>query len=62
MLDPVHWDINMIIAMQCQPHPPLRALTTEVALQAITFISALVMWIDDTYESILEGGNIKEDV
>ena len=49
----------MIWAMQCQPHPPLRALTTEMELQAIKFIYALVMWIDDTYESILEGGNIK---
>ena len=30
--------------------------------KATEFISSLAMWIDDTYEFLLVGGNIKEDV
>ena len=48
--------------MKYHPYPPLRTLTTEMTLKAVEFISALVTWIDDTYESLLVGGNIKEDV
>ena len=59
MLDPVHQDINIIIAMQYQNWPPLRALATEMELKTVKFISALVMWIDDTYKLLLVGGNIK---
>ena len=49
MLDPVHWDINTIVMIQYQYYPPIRALATEMALQAIEFIFALGRWIDDTY-------------
>ena len=49
MLDPFHWDIKMIIAIQYQSYSPIRALATEMALQAIEFIFALGRWIDDTY-------------
>ena len=59
MLDPVHRDIKIIIIMEYQTYPLLRALATEMALKAVIFISALVIWIDDTYESLLAGGNIK---
>ena len=33
-----------------------------MTLKAIGFISTLVRWIDDTYELLLAGGNVKEDV
>ena len=62
MLDPVHWYIKMVISVQYQPYPHIRALDTAMALKALEFISALVRWIDDTYESLLVGGNTKEDV
>ena len=62
MLYPVHCDIKMIIVVQYQSYPPLRALATEMTLKAVKFISALFRWIDDTYESLLMGGNVKEDV
>ena len=55
----MHLDIKMIITMQYHSYPPLRALTTEITLRAIKFISTLVMWIDDTYESLIAGGNVK---
>ena len=48
--------------MKYHPYPLLRTLTTEMTLKSVEFISALVTWIDDTYESLLVGGNIKEDV
>ena len=48
-LGPVYRDIRMIIDVQYQPYPPLRALATEMALKAVEFISSLVRWIDDTY-------------
>ena len=59
MVDPVHRDTKMIIAMQYQSYPPVRSLDTEMALKAVEFISALVRWIDDNYESLLAVGNIK---
>ena len=62
ILDPVHQDINIIITMKYQSYPPLRPMTTEMALKNISFISAIVRWIDDNYESLQEGGNTKEDV
>ena len=48
--------------MQYQSYPPLRALATKMTLEAIGFISDLVRWIGDTYELLLLGGNVKEDV
>ena len=48
MLDPVHQDINMIIAIQYHTYLPLRALATEMAFKAVEFISSLFMWIYDT--------------
>ena len=33
-----------------------------MALEAIKFISTLVRWIDDDYEPLLVGGNVKEDI
>ena len=59
MLEPVDWYIKMIIAMQYQSYPPLRALATEIVSKAVEFISAIVRWIDDTYELPLAGGNMK---
>ena len=61
-MDPVHRDIKMIITMQYHTYPPLRALATEMALKAVKFISAIVGWVDNTYESLFVLGNIKEDV
>ena len=61
MLDPVHWDIKMIITIKYQSYPHLRALVTEISLKSIEFISTLIGWIGDTYESLLTRGNIKED-
>ena len=34
----------------------------EIDLRLVELVSALVRWIDDTYESLLAGGNIKEYV
>ena len=62
MLDPVHQDIKLIIADQYQRHLSLKALAKYMALRSVEFVSALVCWIDDTYESLLTGGNSKEDV
>ena len=59
MLDPFHWDIKMIIAIQYQSYSPIRALATEMVLKAVELISALFRCIDDTYESLLSGGNVK---
>ena len=56
MLDPVHHEIKIIISMEYQTYPLLRALATEMALEAVEFISALVRWIDDTYKLLLVGG------
>ena len=52
----------MIISMKYHPYPPLRDMSSEMALEAVEFISALVSCIDYTYESLLVIGNIKEDV
>ena len=62
ILYPVHQDTKMIITVQYNSYPPLRALATEMALKAIEFISALVSWIDDTYGLLLSGGTVKEYV
>ena len=56
MLDPVHHEIKIIISMEYQTYPLLRALATEMALEAVEFISSLVRWIDDTYKLLLVGG------
>ena len=50
----------MIIEMKYHTYLPLSSLATETALKAIRFISALFRWVDDTYKSLLAGGNIKE--
>ena len=52
----------MIITMQYQYYPPLRALATEMELKVIKFISAIVRWIENTYKLLLAGGNVKGDV
>ena len=59
MLNPFHQDIMMIIAVQYQHYPPLWVLATEMTLKAVKFISDIDRWIDDTYELLLMGGNIK---
>ena len=61
-MDPVHWDIKLIIAEQYQCHPYLKALATEMALRSVEFVSDLVRWVDDTYESLHDGCNVKEYV
>ena len=33
-----------------------------MALRSVEFVSDLVRWVDDTYESLLTGGNFKENV
>ena len=33
-----------------------------MALRLVEFISDLVCWVDDTYESLLAGSNVKEDL
>ena len=33
-----------------------------MALRSVDFVSALVRWVDDTYESLHDRGNVKEDV
>ena len=62
MLDPVHRDINLITEEQYQCHPSLKALATEMDLRPVEFVSALVRWVDDTFESLLSGVNVKEYV
>ena len=62
MLDPVHRYIKLIIMEQYQRPPSLKALDTEMALRSVEFVSYLVRWVDDTYESLLAGGNAKEGV
>ena len=62
ILYPVHQDTKMIITVQYNSYPPLRALATKMTLKAVGFISALVRWIGDTYELLLLGGNVKDDV
>ena len=62
MLDPVHRYIKIIVADQYQSPPSLKSLTTEMVPSSVEFVSALVLWVDDTYESLLSGGNFKEVV
>ena len=61
-MDPVHRDIKLIIAEQYQNNPYIKALDKEIDLRLVELVSALARWIDDKYESLLYGGNIKEDV
>ena len=56
-LDPVHQYIKLIIAEQYQSHLFLKALATEMAIRSVEFVFALFRWVDDTYESLLAGGN-----
>ena len=62
ILDPVHRDIKLITAEQYQRHLSLKALSTEMALRSVEFVSDLVRWFDDTYESLSAVGNAKEYV
>ena len=62
MLDPVHHEIKLIIAEKYQRHSYLKALATEMDLRLLGFVSVLVRWVDDTYESLISGVNIKEYV
>ena len=59
---PVHRDIKLIIAEKYNHHPSLTALAIDMALRLVEFVSDLVHWVDDTYESLLAGGNAKEGV
>ena len=34
----------------------------EMALSSVEFFSDLVYWVDDTFESLLDGRTVKEDV
>ena len=62
MLDTLHQYTKLIITNKYQHHLSLKALSKEMALRLIEFFSALVCWFDDTYESLIAGGNVKEDV
>ena len=59
MLDSMHRGIKLIIAEKYQRHPSLKALATEMDLRLVEFVSALVRWVDYTYESLLTGGSVK---
>ena len=62
MLYLIHCDIKLIPAEKYQRHPYLKVLATEMSLRQVQFVSALIRWVDGTYESFLAGGNVKEDV
>ena len=48
--------------MKYQSYLPLRSMATEMTLNVIKLISSIFRWIDDTYESLMAGGYIKEDI
>ena len=62
MLYPVHRDMMFLIADKYQRQPYLKSLATEMALGLVKYVSDLVCWVDDTYESFLDEGNDREDV
>ena len=62
MLDPVNQDIKLNIAELYKRHLSLKALATEMALRLVELLSSLVHWVDDTYESLIAVGNVKEYV
>ena len=37
-------------------------MATETDIRLVEFVSALVRWVDDTYESLIYGGTVKEYV
>ena len=59
MLDPVHHDIKFITAGKYQCHPSLKEMATEMYLRLVEFVSAFVCWVDDRYEPLIAGGNVK---
>ena len=61
-MDPVHQDIKLIIAEKYQRHPSHKSLDTEMDLMLVEFVSALSCLVDDTYNSLLSGGNFNEYV
>ena len=61
-MDPVHRDIKLIIMEQYQSHMYLKGLVTEMDLRLVEFVSVLVRWVDDIFESLLDEVNGKEDV
>ena len=61
-MDPVHRDIKLIIMDQYQSHMSLKGLATEMDLRLVEFVSVLVRWVDDIFESLIDEGNGKEYV
>ena len=61
-MDPVHRDIKLIIMDQYQSHMSLKGLATEMDLRLVEFVSVLVRWVDDIFESLFDEVNGKEDV
>ena len=59
MLDTIHRYMKVITPEKYQRHPYLTALANDMALRSVEFVSELSRWVDDTYESLLDGGNIK---
>ena len=51
--------MKVITPEKYQRHPYLTALANDMALRSVEFVSELSRWVDDTYESLLDGGNIK---
>ena len=61
-MDPVHRDIKLIITDKYQRRLSLKALATDMVIRSVEFVSDLVRWVDDTYESLIYGGTVKEYV
>ena len=61
-LDQVHQDISLIIELAYNEFPSIAALANVIVLKSVEFVSAFVRWMDDTFESLTAGGNLKEDV
>ena len=53
---------KLIIAEKHLRCPYLKELATEMALNLVECVSVLVRWVDDTFKSLLSGGNVKEYV
>ena len=61
-MDQVHQDIYLIIELAYNEFPSIAALANVIVLKSVEFVSACVRWMDDTFESLTAGGNLKEDV
>ena len=58
----VHQDISLIIELAYNEFPAITALANVILLKSVEFVSVFVHWIDNTFESLTAGGNLKEDV